>query len=246
MFHSVIEIGHWFCQRLLSSLELRRGRGYRVRYLISLVACLALLSVSAVGHAEGPAGIVMAMTGDSYPPLSVMAEIPGGLLLQLKPDTKLTFLHYGRCKLVTVVGGTLVLQAADYKAGGTVASETDAPCPRVFELTDAGGAGRTTGGIVARGITLPPRWPLNPQLAFTGPRAAAVTSATILAENRQPLLRFDMASGWGKPPAGAAPLRPDGHYTLRLTLRDQAEPADISFTAAGSAEAGNLIVLRLD
>jgi hypothetical protein len=217
-----------------------------VRYLRSLVAGLALLLINAAGHAEGPAGIVMAMTGDSNPPLSVMAEIPAGLPLQLKPDAKLTFLHYGRCKLVTVVGGTLMLQAADYRAGGTVASESDAPCPRVFELADPGGAGRTTGGIVARGITLPPRWPANPQIVFTGPRAAIVSGATILGDNRQPVLRLDVAAGRGSPPPGAAPLRADGHYTLRLTLRDQREPADIPFTVAGSTEAGTLIVLRLD
>jgi hypothetical protein len=217
-----------------------------VRYLISLVAGLALLLMSAAGHAEGPAGIVMAMTGDSTPPLSVMAEIPTGVPLQLKPDTKLTFLHYGRCKLITVVGGTLVLQATGYTAGGTVASESDAPCPRAFELSDPGSAGRTTGGIVARGITPAPRWPVYPQLVFIGPRAAAVTGASVLAENRQPLLRLDVGSGWGKPPAGAAALRPDGHYTLQLMLRDRAEPIDIPFTAAGPAQAGTPIVLRFD
>lgn len=217
-----------------------------MRYLISLVAGLVLLSINAAGHAEGPAGIVMAMTGDSNPPLSVMAEIPAGLPLQLKPETKLTFLHYGRCKLVTVVGGTLVLQAADYKSGGTVAGETDAPCPQMFELSNAGSAGRTTGGIVARGISLPPRWPANPQLVFTGPRAAAVTGATILAENRQPVLRLDVGPGWGKPPAGATPLQPNAHYTLLLTLRDRPQPIDIPFTAAGPAPIGTPIVLRFD
>ena len=217
-----------------------------MRYLISLVAGLALLSISAAGYAEGPAGIVMAMTGDSDPPLSVMAEIPAGLALQLKPETKLTFLHYGRCKLVTVVGGTLVLQAADYKSGGMVAGETDAPCPQTFELSNAGSAGRTTGGIVARGISLPPRWPANPQFVFTGPRAAAVTGATILAENRQPVLRLDVGPGWGKAAAGAAPLQPNAHYALQLTLRDQAQPISMPFTAGESAPTGTLIVLRFD
>jgi hypothetical protein len=217
-----------------------------VRYLISLVAGLALLSISTAGYAEEPAGIVMAMTGDSTPPLSVMAEIPAGLALELKPETKLTFLHYGRCKLVTVVGGTLVLQAADYKSGGTVAGETDAPCPQTFELSNAGSAGRTTGGIVARGISLPPRWPANPQFVFTGPRAAAVTGATILTENRQPVLRLDVGSGWGKPGAGAAPLQPNAHYALLLTLRDQAQPIDMPFTAGEPASAGTPIVLRFD
>ena len=225
-----------------------------MRYLISLVAGLALLSINAInaaGHAEGPAGIVMAMTGDSNPPLSVMAEIPAGLSVQLKPETKLTFLHYGRCKLVTVVGGTLVLQAANYKSGGTVADETDAPCPQVFELSNAGSAGRTTGGIVARGISLPPRWPANAQFVFTGRRAAAVTEATILTDNRQPVLRLDVGSGWGKPPAGATPLQPNARYTLLLTLRDQAQPIDMAFTAAGPAPngtppIGTPVVLRFD
>jgi hypothetical protein len=236
-----------FATGLVDLPRLRREvGGYCVRCLISLAAALVLLLVSMACHAEAPAGIVMAITGDSDPPLSVMAEIPAGLSLRLQPDTRLTFLHYGRCKLVTVVGGTLVLEPADYTAGGTVSSEADAPCPRVFALSDAGTAGRTSGGIVARGVTLPPRWPVNPQIVFTGPRAAAVSGAMILSEDRQPLLRLDVAAGRGNPPAGATALKPDGHYTLRLTLRDQSEPVDIPFSAAGPPAAGTLIVLRVD
>ena len=218
-----------------------------MRALISLTAAAALLAAGAAGAADSPAGIVMAMTGDSDPPLSIMAEIPAGIPLQLKADASLTFLHYGRCKLVTVVGGKLVLQAGDYNADGKVASESDAPCPRVVALSDAGSGGRTAGGFVARGIAMPPpRWPTAPQIAFTGPRAGAVSDATILGEDRQPVLRLDIAPGRGRLPSGAGALKADGHYTLRLALRDRPDPVDIPFATAASTAAGMLIVLRLD
>ena len=132
--------------------------------------------------ADGPAGIVMEISGETNPPLSEMAEIPANIPVQLQPATKLTFLHYARCKLVTVIGGTLTLTRADYAEVGKVENETDGPCPHVYSLSDSGGQGHGSGGIISRGVETAPHWPASPEIVFTGARANAVAAAEIRAE----------------------------------------------------------------
>ena len=91
-----------------------------MRYPLLLLLVFGVFSATAPARAEPPPGIVMAIAGETDPPLSAMAEIPANTLIVLQPRTKLTFLHYSRCKLVTVTGGTLTLTRADYKEDGRV------------------------------------------------------------------------------------------------------------------------------
>ena len=49
-----------------------------------------------------------------------------------------------------------------------------------------------------------------------------------------------------KEPPGAAPLQPNKHYTLRLTMRDRSNPVDIPFVAMTSSGGDALVVLRVD
>ncbi len=104
-----------------------------------------------------------------------MQEDSGYASVTLPPGTQLTFLHYARCKLVTVSGGTVTLNRADYRVNGKIESEKDSPCPRVYALGD-GGDGRSTDSIVARGVSTAPHWPVNPEFIFTGQRAGAITA----------------------------------------------------------------------
>lgn len=189
----------------------------------------------------------MSLTGQTEPALSAMAEIPSNVPVQLKPDTTLTFLHYTRCKLVTVVGGTLTLTRADYKEDGRVESETDGPCPRIYALSDSG-EGRSTGGIIARGLSTAPHWPANPVILFTGVRANAVATAAIVADGQpgQPPIPLAVTGSRAQQPQGAPALRPDGHYTLRLTMRDRRDPVDVPFIAMAPSGADALVVLRAD
>src|SRR5580704_11307855 len=96
-----------------------RRKADRMRYLMLPLLVLARLTLAAQA-ADPPAGLIMESVGSTDPRLSAMAEIPANVSFQLGPDAKLTFLHYARCKLVTVTGGTLSVTRADYKeAGGT-------------------------------------------------------------------------------------------------------------------------------
>ena len=148
--------------------------------VLPLLVLVALLSAPAAAT-ETPAGIVMEISGQTAPPLSDMAEIPANVPFQLASNTRLTFLHYGRCKLVTVMGGTLALTRSDYKEDGKVESETDGPCPHVYALPD-NADGHGSGGTVFRGAATAPHWPANPQILFAGARAPAVAAAEILVD----------------------------------------------------------------
>jgi hypothetical protein len=175
-----------------------------------------------------------------------MAELPANASFQLPPDARVTFLHYARCKLVTVTGGTLTVTRADYKENGGSATEADGPCPRVYALSDSAGEGHSAGGLVARGVTMPPRWPTSPDIILTGAGANGVAAAAILADG-QPApapVQLSVAGSRAREPRGTPPLQPNGRYTLRLTLRGQRDPVDIPFTATSGLD--SLVVLRVD
>jgi hypothetical protein len=216
--------------------------------VLPLLVSVALLSAPATA-AETPAGIVMEISGQTTPPLSDMTEIPANIPFQLNSDTRLTFLHYASCKLVTVMGGTLALTRSDYKEDGKVENETDGPCPRVYSLPDTDG-GHGAGGTIFRGAAMAPRWPANPQIVFTGARAHAIAAAEILADaastTSQSPVPLSLSGMRAKQPSGATPLQPNGHYTLRLTMQDRRDPVDIPFIATVSGGGDALVVLRVD
>jgi hypothetical protein len=219
-----------------------------MRFTFLPLAAVALLSAPPAG-AETSVGIVMEISGQATPSLSEMAEIPANTPFQLESDTKLTFLHYASCKLVTVIGGTLALTRGDYKEDGKVESVTDGPCPHVYSLPD-NDDGHGTGGTIFRGSATAPHWPTTPQIVFVGTRADAVASAEILVDassrSNQPPVRLLLGGMRAKEPPGTTPLQPNGHYTLRLTMRDRRDPIDIPFVAMASGGGDSLVVLRAD
>jgi hypothetical protein len=199
-------------------------------------------------RSEPPPGIVMAITGNTDPPLSAMVEIPANTSIHLHGKTKLTFLHYARCKLITVEGGTLTLTRADYTEDGQVVSETDGPCPHIYALPDNGGAGRSSGGILERNLEMPPRWPVGSEIIFTGPRRDTVAAAAIIVDSKpdQAPIQLDLGDGRARLPQGATLLRPERNYTLRLTMRGRRDPVNMLFTATAPARSVPLVVLRID
>jgi hypothetical protein len=91
----------------------------------------------------------MAVTDTTDPILSPMTEIPTDTPIWLGGGGKLMFLDYARCKLVTVIGGTLTLSRTDYKTDGRIESEAEGPCPHVYSLNEPGG---TAGGLVCGAV----------------------------------------------------------------------------------------------
>src|SRR3984893_2900697 len=143
---------------------------FRCGLSAALLACLFTMT-PALAVEPVAAGIVMKITGQTTPDLPVRTEIPADTAIKLGPAVELTFLHYRKCQLVTVAGGTLELSDRDFTTDGRVVSEKPGPCPRIYQV--AGSA----GGWVAR--DLPSRLPVNPEIIFSGRRAGRIAEAAL-------------------------------------------------------------------
>ena len=208
---------------------------------LSAALFAALLTTLPVLAAEPEAaGIVMKVTGRTSPDLPVRTEIPSDTAIKLGPAVEVTFLHYRKCKLVTVVGGTLEVSARDFTTDGKVESEKPGPCPRIYQM--AGSA----GGWVAR--DLPPRLPVSPEIIFTGQRADKIAEAAVYEQDQRDrlLFRFDLADRRATEPAAAAPLTAERRYVLRIKMKDRPDAVEHGFVAVEPGAGGSLVVLRID
>ncbi len=212
----------------------------------ALVLLAGLLSGPAAA-AEAPVGMVMAVTGATEPPLAALTELTADSPVRLLPGTELTFLHYARCKLVTVVGGTLVMSQTAYRSDGNIAAEHDAPCPVIAEAVEAERGG-SVGGAIMRGIQAAPRWPNRLDIVLAGPAADTVRAAAVYDDAVPPaaVQRLGLAGRRLTPPADAAPLPPGRRYTLRLDRADRPEPVEFPFFAREASGAASLLVLRIE
>jgi hypothetical protein len=208
----------------------------------------ALLFSTSLPAAETPAGIVMAVTGTTAPALSAMTEIAADSPIKLDSGSKLTFLDYARCKLVTVSGGTVTLGRTDYKTDGQIENEADGPCPQIYAVKDSGETSHTTGGLIMRGGLGPPRWPVNSLFLLTGPGANNVRAAAVYLEDKPdtPSATLEVGHGRAVKPPGGAPLLPNLRYILRLSASDGSKPTQITFIGAASSDPQPVVVLRLD
>jgi hypothetical protein len=192
----------------------------------------------------------MAMTGSTDPPLSAMTEIPADAPIRLTAGSRLTFLHYARCKLVTVDGGEFRLSQSDYKVEGQTEAEEDGPCPQTYSLKPpASGPGSpATAGVIMRGAPGVPHWPVNAQLRLTGLRAREFPTATVAAEDTPgiPATTYAIADGKAVASPGALPLLPNRRYVLRLIPADGSGSTELVFVAAAPSQPQPLVILRLD
>jgi hypothetical protein len=207
-----------------------------------------LLFSTSLPAAEAPVGIVMAVSGTTTPPVSPMTEIAADSPIKLDSGSKLTFLDYARCKLVTVSGGTVTLSRLDYKTDGHVENEADGPCPHVYSVKDSGDASHTTGGLLMRGGLGPPRWPVNSVFLLTGAGASNVKMAAVYPEDQpgKPSAMLEVGHGRAAQTPGSAPLLANTRYVLRLSASDGSKPAEITFIGTASSDPQPVVVLRLD
>jgi hypothetical protein len=207
-----------------------------------------LLFSTSLPAAEAPVGIVTAVTGTTAPPVSAMTEISADSPIKLDSGSKLTFLDYARCKLVTVSGGTVTLGRTDYKTDGHIENEADGPCPQIYAVKDSGDTSHTTGGLLMRGGLGPPRWPVNSLFLLTGSGAGNVKAAAVYPEDQpgKPSVTLEVGHGRAAQPPGIAPLLPNARYILRLSANDGSKPAEITFIGTAWSDPQPVVVLRLD
>jgi hypothetical protein len=212
----------------------------KIRLCLAAALFAYAWTVTAVNAEEPePVGMVIKVTGGTTPDLPARTEIPAHIAIKLGSETQLTFLHYGKCKLITVAGGTLELSKRNFTTDGKVENEAPGPCPRVYQL--AGDA----GGWVSR--DLPPRLPVDAEIIFAGRRADKVVEAAVYAEDRtdQLLFRFELANRRATEPP-ASELTADKSYVLKVRLVGQPTPLEHNFIAIASRAGGSLVVLRID
>lgn len=194
---------------------------------------------------EPPAALVMAVSGSITPSIAAMSEIPSGAALRLAPGAKLTFIHYSRCKMVTVTGGTVTVTRTDVVTDGKTVTEQDAPCPRVHQLS-TNAPGTVSGGLVMRGIGSAPRWPLNREIVLAGNGTDTLKTAAVYAEGRldAPLVELEISGHQARFPTNSGPLAVNKRYVLRLMMGDRAKPVDISFIGTAPSGPSLLVVLH--
>jgi hypothetical protein len=209
-----------------------------------LILLLTSAAIPGLAADEPPVAMVMSLAGGTTPPIATMSEIPAGTPLQLAPGAELSFLHYTRCKLVTVAGGTLTVTRNDYSTDGRIVAEKDGPCPRVHQLSS--GSSGTAGGLVMRGVGGAPRWPLDREIVFAGLGTDRLRTAAIYAEDQPdtPIIQLDVSGQQARFPASAAPLAANQRYVLRLTTADRPQPLDIPFIGTAPDGPSLFVVLR--
>jgi hypothetical protein len=120
---------------------------------IHSAALTALIAASPLpALAADAAGLVLEVSGKTEPSLAAYAEVTADQAIKLDAGATLKVVHYKSCRVVTLSGGTLKVDATDFDlSGGKVDADRKSACPRriASRASRAGDAG--TGGIVMRG-----------------------------------------------------------------------------------------------
>ena len=192
-----------------------RRAGHRLLTGASVVWALGASLVHA--QAPAPLALVLETRGTTRPAVQAYTELSGASPVSLSPGARLVFLHYGTCRAVAVVGGTLTLTAQGYSlAGGKTESETPRPCPRTVRVRDGVVGG--VGGVVLRGPRPPLTLPPQPALVLTGPRADDFGTARI-TRGGQTLVEGSLEGRQFHWPAATPALAVGGGHQLMLVPR---------------------------
>jgi hypothetical protein len=209
-----------------------------VKQIFRLAAAALGVAASAITMGPGaaaqdrPAGLVMTREGTATPDVAPFTELTPRSTIALDAGSRMSFVHYGTCRLVTVEGGRLYIDAQRYSlAGGRIAGVEPTDCPREQKLASGGGDRIVSAVLVMRGTSGTPRLRPYPRIVLTGAVGATFNAAELRREGRTlgaMTVRGRLAS-W---PETNPPLAPGSGYVARLT-RDSGSPAiDLEFSVA--------------
>lgn len=204
-------------------------------------ACLIACLVAAPAAAE-PAALVLEVSGEVEPALLAFSEIEAGTDITLAEDARLSIVHYGTCKILTLVGGSLRVDENRYLIGRSrVETERAQGCPRQVALEGEGSA----AGVLMRGgdEDALPAMPLRPSFVFAGAEASAVARVEILVAG-EPVVSLGMEGRRAAWPEDAPDLEAGTVYAVAIDKTDGSRTAyDFMAQARG---ARTLLILRLD
>ena len=218
----------------------------------AVLALLSLVLIAAVARsaaAAEPVGMVFDVSGPVEPALERFAELSGGGSYQLGASTRLTFVHYRTCRVVSIVGGTIRLDQARYDIiGGRIESEQVQSCPQQYVVPPSGALAGTTGALLLRSgagdaLIISAR----PDLIVTGARADDFSSVEIRRDDVA-VAQFPLTSRRFVWPRNRDRLAAGRSYRLVLS-RPNGSHVEIPFTvleSSRSAEPDRILIVRVD
>ena len=201
----------------------------------SVLAVIGLISLQSA-QAKTPAALILD-SANVTPAPTAYSEITPGTSYNLGKNGALTFVHYGLCKEISVMGGKVTLDTKNFKVdGGKVTKETVQPCPQQLSLA---ASTAVAGGVVMRGASATPELAPTSSMLVVGSGASQVVSAKLVDANKNSTdLKFDAAS---RKITSAAAMQ-EGNYTLVLQSSNGKAVAEWSFKVASQANPGTVIV----
>jgi hypothetical protein len=224
-----------------------------VKQFVRLAAAalgLAAVAVAMQPHAataqDRPAGLVMEREGAATPDVAPFTELMPRSTIELSTGSRMSFIHYGTCRLVTVEGGRLYVDAQRYSvAAGRIAGAEPTDCPREQKLAQSGDT-VVAAVLVMRGASGSPRLRAHPRIVLTGSYGVTFTVAELRHEGRTlgPMTVRGHMAAW---PETNPPLTPGQGYVARLKTADGKRTLDFEFSVAEpGAPSDAAAILRID
>ncbi len=205
-------------------------------------ALLAILMGLAAGGALAgePAALVLDVIGDTEPAIFAYSEIEAGTEITLADEATLSLIHYGTCTALTLVGGSLRIEANRYRIGRSrVEQERSQECPNEVALAEDG----TAAGVLMRGGDGALHLPLRPSFVLAGGRADTVERIDILS-GTEPVMSLPVKARHVDWPQDAAALESGSEYGVSIRRLDGSS-TDYAFIANARGPR-SLVILRLD
>lgn len=201
--------------------------------LIGLVATRAI--------AGEPAALVLDVTGATEPAIFPYSEIEAGTEVTLADDARLSLIHYGTCKALTLVGGSVRIEANRYLIGRSrVEEERSQDCPNEVALAEDG----TAAGVLMRDVAGgTPHLPIRPSFVIAGGSADTVERIDILV-GAAPVMTLPVKARHVAWPQDATALKSGSEYGVSI-VRSDGSSTDTAFLANARGPR-SLVILRLD
>lgn len=177
---------------------------------LALLSMVAFAAAPSLAMAEGSVGIVEDVAGASN--IAPYSEISSGTTVALGGEGSIKFVHYSTCREVSVKGGSVTINAQDYKVTGGTATETPQACPQQVHIASNTAV---SGGLVMRGKVTVTEVGAHPSIVVSGKRSNVVSSVLFVDDANQ-AIEVPVKDNRAVFPAGSQALKQDTNYKLQL------------------------------